>query len=113
MTVLVFWISTREKVLPCEVYKKNFLEKQTNLIVTDKGRAGGEILLEGLNPETHMKVTYYDEDAFYLPLKDSLEIGDTLIKARGVTFFIIRKKHSTLKIDYPCDGTRGFTLIDK
>ena len=51
-----------------------------------------------------MKVAYYDEDAFYLPLKDSLEIGDTLIKTRGVTFFLLKKKHSNLKIDYACDG---------
>ena len=78
VSVVVVWIGTRAKLLPCDVYKKEFFEKQTNLIVTDRGQAGREILLEGLNPETHVKVTYYDEGGFYLPLKDSLEIGDTL-----------------------------------
>ena len=111
--ILFFWIIPRGKLLPCGEYKKRFLKKQTNLVITDRGRAGREILLEGLNPETHTKVTYYDEDGFYLPLKDSLEIGDTLIKTRGVTFFILKKKHSNLKFDYACDGERQFTLIEK
>jgi hypothetical protein len=102
---LIFSAASCYKPSTCQIYKKKFYNKEANIIVLDKGPIGNNFIVKGLNPITGKKTVYTDINGIYNYLYNNLELGDTIIKTKSSTAFIIKKKKSNILIAYNClDG---------
>jgi hypothetical protein len=99
---LIFSAASCYKPSTCQVYKKRFYSKETNIIVLDKGPIGNVFIVKGLNPITSEETVYTDIDGIYNYLYNNLELGDTIIKTKSSATFIIKKKKSNILIAYNC-----------
>ncbi|WBA44256.1 hypothetical protein [Hymenobacter canadensis] len=92
------------KLTPCDVYKKRFLNKQAYLVISDRGNNGNDLHLKGYNPITSQRAEYKGMDGLYIYLRNSIDVGDTLEKRINEPNFIVRKKRYNISIEYSCNG---------
>jgi len=60
--------------------------------------------LQGYNPITKKPATYNATEGFYIQVKNSLELGDTLFKDKSATWFLLKKKRINIKFEMKCNG---------
>ena len=88
----------------CEEYKASFLAKEAQLVLQVNKSVGREIDFKGYEPVTMKSVTYNDTGGFYIYIIEAAEIGDTLVKKKNQTWFVLKKRKFNLKFDTQCAG---------
>jgi hypothetical protein len=73
------------------------------LIVTDKGSIGTACNLEGIDAVTHKKAGLHTGGAFYIAVKDAIALGDTVVKDKGTSVFLIKKQNYNIRVTASCD----------
>ena len=48
-------------------------------------------------------VTFYDMGGFYIHVKNAIALGDTVVKQKGQSAFLIKKRSYDLLVDCACD----------
>ena len=111
---LLFLATSCYKLHTCQVHKKRFYAKETNIIVLDKGPRGNSFTVKGLNPITGESAIYTDGDGIYNYVYNNLNLGDTLIKTKNNATFLIKKRASNITITYNCanGNYRGGSKLD-
>lgn len=85
-----------QRVPPCEEGKRYFLGKETNMVLTDKGMNGNLFDVRGYDPVTGRAVRYHNTHGLYIFIRDSAQVGDTLVKKRSETRFVLKKARVNL-----------------
>jgi hypothetical protein len=97
-------LSACEHPLPCEEdNRRTYHPIELRLIVTDKGAIGTPCDLEGINEVTHQKAEFHSMGAFYIALKDAIALGDTVVKNKGASAFLVKKRGYDIRVNAPCD----------
>ncbi|WP_223650371.1 hypothetical protein [Hymenobacter psoromatis] len=96
----------------CEEVTKNLLKKHASLVIKDTGPSGRIIDYSGVDINTGHKSYYEDEGGMYLPMKQIVQIGDTLLKYNNQTDFLVKKKFFTIKFKFICikNQSYGFNI---
>ena len=101
---LLLCLSTCEHPLPCEEYNRQTYDPiELRLIVTDKGRIRTACNLERIDAVTHKKSGLHTVGAFYIAVKDAIALGDTVVKDKGLSAFLIKKQSYNIRVNAPCD----------
>ncbi len=98
------FLAACQEVGPCEKAKEFFLGKETNLVIQDKGIVGNVLDIKGYEPETKRNIRYQDTHGLYVFIRDSTELGDTLLKHKNETWFLLKKKKYNIKFGMSCNG---------
>ncbi len=75
-----------------------------NIVVLNTGISGNVFEIRGYEPSTNRPVSYHDIHGLYVLIRDSTEIGDTLVKKLTETSFLLKKKRYNLIFELNCDG---------
>lgn len=93
-----------EHPLPCEEYnRQTYYPIELRLLVTDKGTIGTVCNLEGVDAVTHKKAEFHSIGAFYIAVKEAIAVGDTVVKNKGTSAFLIKKRSYNIRVNAPCD----------
>jgi hypothetical protein len=93
-----------EHPLPCEEYNRQVYHPiELRLLVTNKGPVGRACDLLGIDPVTHKQGALHDDGGFYIALKGAIALGDTVVKDKGTSAFLVKKRGYAIRVEAPCD----------
>ena len=92
----------------CDEVTDDLLKKQASIVVEDIGPNGRIVHYSGVNIYNRSKSSFIDEGGMYFPMKDIVQIGDTLIKHKNQTEFLIRKKNVIVRFKFECIENQGY-----
>jgi len=96
----------------CDAVTKALSQKHASFVIKNTGPSGRIVDFSGVDINTGKKVYYEAEGGMYLEMKQIVQIGDTLIKRRGQTGFLLRKKDFIIKFEFDCfeNQSYGFAI---
>jgi len=96
----------------CDAVTKALSQKHASIVITNTGPIGRLVDFSGIDTNSRNKAYYEDEGGMYLPMKEIVQIGDTLIKRKGETDFLLKKKNLIVKFKFDCfeNQSYGFTI---
>lgn len=105
---LLLSLSACERLLPCEEYNRvAYYPIELRLIVTDKGSIGRQCDLEGIDAVKHKKAEFHAMGGFYVAVKNAIAVGDTVVKNKGASTFLIKKQGYNIRVNSPCVETKS------
>jgi hypothetical protein len=95
----------------CDAVTKALSQKHASIVITDTGPVGRIINFSGIDINTGNKSYYIDESGMYLPMKQIVQIGDTLLKRKGQTDFLLRKRDFIVKFKFGCFENQSYGFV--
>lgn len=90
----------------CDAVTKSLLEKQASIIIKNIDPSGRSVNFSGIDINTGSNSFFIDEGGMYLPMKQIVQTGDTLLKRKGQTSFLVKKKLLIFK--FTCIENQGY-----
>jgi hypothetical protein len=88
----------------CAAYKHYIESVACSLVILKQNHFGREYSVEGYNPTNKRKVVFEDTGGLYITIRESVTIGDTLVKLKSKPYFLLKKKQFNIKFEIKCDG---------
>ena len=76
---------------------------ELRFVVTDKRSMGTPCDLKGMDAVTHKRAEFHSVGVFYIMLKDAIALGDTVVKDKGASAFLVKKRGYDIRVNAPCD----------
>ncbi|TGE18998.1 hypothetical protein [Hymenobacter elongatus] len=105
MSIVCVTLTSCPEVVSCTEDVRQFERKEVNIIVLNNKSIGREFFVSGIDPRTMKTIAYRDNGGFYIEVRRSLQLGDTLVKNIGENFFEIKKAKSNIRFIKSCDGS--------
>ena len=100
---LIWFLGACESLLPCKEFNRlAYYPKEARLIVRDKGPVGREFHLKGQDPVTQKAVDYDDDGGYFIAIRAAIDLGDTLIKVKEQSAYLIKKRGYNVLVNCPC-----------
>lgn len=75
------------------------------MVILKQNEFGRVYEAEGYEPSSKKKGSYTDTGGLYIWIRERAAIGDTLVKPKGLPYFLLKKKQFNIKFEIKCDGS--------
>ncbi len=88
----------------CEIDAENYRSRECAIKVESRDVNDRWFSIEGTNVYNGNRNKYSDLGSWYLLFKDSIAIGDTVIKRKNELVFHVHKRDTVLSFPFECEG---------